>query len=107
MRSFTLENGEFHIVKNDFELIDIIEKHMGYDMSCVFKDLVEKADYNERKLDSDLLSYESSLEECRDDFSTLGDMLDSISKELESKKLNRVKIKEIIYRMERLINQNI
>lgn len=107
MRAISLLNGDLVITKHDYELINIINEHMGYDMSCVIEDLVEKSDYVKSKIESDLPSYEMNLEENRDAFLDLGDMLQSMSKELEKKKINRQSLEGIIDRMESVINQHI
>lgn len=107
MRIISLPDGTLEFVKHDDELIDIVDVHMGYEMSLIVKELIENADEIRYKTESDLLSYELSLEECRDGFLELKDIIEPITNMLDSKKINKNKLKDEIDKMENIINKHI
>ncbi|ALS22094.1 hypothetical protein [Paenibacillus naphthalenovorans] len=107
MRIVNILNGEIEFIKHDDDLVKLVENHMGYDMSCAIKDLVERADEVKYKTESNLLSYELSLEESREGYLELCDMLERMVNTLEKKKINKTTLQEIIDRMENIINRHI
>lgn len=96
-------NGQIEFV-DSHNLPDLIEEHMGKDTALLVKEYIKNSDYNHVKLNSDLRSYELSLEEYRyilaDIDAIAEDLYDYIDK---AKRLNRNEIKERLREILKLI----
>lgn len=62
MRVLQLTDGSIEIVDNYDSLYELVRDRMGEDASDMILDLISESDYTNKKLDSDLISYESSLD---------------------------------------------
>lgn len=83
-----------------------IEEQCGSEAAIFVQDLIDKADYTTRKLDTDLNSYEGSLEE----WNTVGnDILETTEKIntylKKSKRIDRDTIFKMINEIKRTINE--
>ncbi|QSF43451.1 hypothetical protein [Paenibacillus tianjinensis] len=104
MKIINLLNGETEITKHNDELIELVKIHMGYDMSAVFRELIEEADGNKLRVYSDLLSYEMSLDDNRSTFNDIYDILKLISTELNKTRINRKELMRCIVSIDTLVS---
>lgn len=88
---------------DDFQRI-IYEK-LGRDAENIIVQLRKKADYTTQKVDTDLQSYEGSLESNTSAFQEILDLCESMKKDLDSKtRLNRQKLIEFVQEIQSIIN---
>jgi len=60
---FYTNDGELAIIRNADDLAQLVEVKIGYDAAQMFRELAEKANDVQQRLESDLRSYESELSE--------------------------------------------
>ena len=98
-------NDEFDIVcKDDFPTL--VEEHMGRDAAKIVKDLVKESYFNEHKLNSDLVYYESELTDYKYWAGDVQGIVNELLKYLkEAKRINRNKLKELVNNIGALTNQ--
>ncbi|WP_091020676.1 MULTISPECIES: hypothetical protein [Paenibacillus] len=107
MRIINLSTGEIEIIKDDEELIGLVKDHMGTDMSSIISELIGKSEYNKMKLESDLLSYESSLEDSRGAFIEMREELLKISSEVKKSRINKRQILEQLNQINFIVSEYI
>jgi len=59
---FYTNDGELAIIRNADDLAQLVEVKIGYDAAQMFRELAEKANDVQQRLESDLRSYEAQLE---------------------------------------------
>ena len=59
---FYTNDGELAIIRNADDLAQLVEVKIGYDAAQMVRELAEKADDVQQRLESDLRSYEAQLE---------------------------------------------
>ena len=91
------KDNEFHILKDVNELKDLIVEFMGDDAGREVQELIDDADYNNDRADSDLTSFESSLQ----DISQL--IEDLIQYVINIKKLDRGNILEKLEVIQKIV----
>ncbi len=98
-------NGELHIVyKDDFPTL--VEEYMGGEAARIVEELVKESNYNEHKLNSDLVYYESQLNDYQYWAIDIQDLVDELLKYLnEANRVNRNKIRSYINRIGALTDQ--
>ena len=93
----------------DFEYL--VEKHMGYEAAKYFREYAEKADEEVRSVkageNTDLASYEASLESNFRAFQDIQDELGSIRNILQRKRLNREWLSGCVNCIETIISNQI
>lgn len=103
------DNYELILSTDDFK--KMIELYMGNEAAAFFESLVDSA--NEAisaakdKTNSDLLSYEASLESNATAFTDIQDEIANISEVLDSKRMNRDKIAHSVREIKKIINNQI
>ena len=104
-------NGNNEIVFGPDEFKWLIDKYMGNEAAEYFESWVDSA--NEAisaakdKTNSDLLSYEASLESNSNAFLDIQEELANISEILDSKRMNRDKIAHSVSEIKRIISNQI
>ena len=103
------DNYELILSPNDFK--QMIDLYMGDEAAAYFGDIVASANEAVRaardKTDSDLLSYEASLDSNSAAFFDILDVLKNISDVLASKRINRNKIAEYVGEISKIISNQI
>lgn len=98
-----IKNGKNVVLYDDNDLIEEVREY-NESLAKAIQDRIDElqweADYTNKKIDSDLLSYEGSLEEDRSFFNDLKDCLNDLEQQLEQKRLNREKLRKTIYYIE-------
>lgn len=107
MTRIDLPTGEIIFLDetNPQEVKNLIEQNMGNDIAFLIQELIDAANYTEKKVDTDLDSYEASLES----WNCVGtDILEIIQKcdtyLRESKRIDRDTIFHMMNEIEKLIN---
>ena len=90
---------------DDFQRI-IYEK-LGREAELIVIQLRKAADYNKKKVETDLLSYESSLESNATCFMDILESLNKLNNLLLQQRLNRSKLSEIVSEIIKNINNQI
>lgn len=104
-------NGNNEIVFGQDEFKWLIDKYMGSEAAEYFESWVDSA--NEAisaakdKTNSDLLSYEASLESNATAFADIQDELANISEVLVSKRMSRDKVANSVLKIKKIINNQI
>ena len=103
------DNYELILSTDDFK--KMIELYMGDEAASYFGEIVASANEAVRaasdKTNSDLLSYEASLESNATAFTDIQEELKSISEVLDSKRMNRDKIAHSVRVIDKIINNQI
>jgi leucyl aminopeptidase (aminopeptidase T) len=60
---FFTNDGELVLIRDAFDLIDIVERKIGYEAAQLVRELAEKATREAAIADTDIRSYESELSE--------------------------------------------
>jgi len=106
-----LPDGSMEVIFQPKDFHYLIEKHMGYDAAGYFEKMVdelqEEADYTAAKVDTDLESYEASLESNTACFNDLLDNIEELKKLLQQQRIDRRKIYKVLDRMETQITNQI
>lgn len=93
----------------DFQYL--VEQFMGYDAEKYFRELIEKlqdeADYTTSKVDTDLESYEASLESNTACFQDILEVTEQMKSILEAPRMNKNKMFKLIEQVQKEINNQI
>lgn len=103
--------GNNELVFNPKDFKCLIRKYMGNEAAVYFGEIVDYANKAIRdakdKRDSDLLSYEASLESNYNAFLDIQEELANISEVLDSKRINRDKIAHSVSEIKKIISNQI
>lgn len=106
-----LKDGSVETLLEPKDFQYLIEKYMGYDAETYFRNLVEElqteADFTTKKLDTDLESYEASLESNTRCFNDLLDSIKEAVNLLDEKRLNKTQMGKLLDQMKKQINNQI
>lgn len=93
----------------DFEYL--VERYMGYDAEKYFRETIEKlqeeAIYTKAKVDTDLGSYEASLESNTACFQDILDITEQMKTILEAPRMSKNKMFKLIEQVQKEINNQI
>ena len=102
-----LVNGTYEFIQTNEQLANLVGDVLGDDIRRIILDLADQADYTEQKVDTDLESYEASLESNASTFGDIKDILnDSISQIEKSKRLDKDKLAKQLGRIIHMIDTN-
>ena len=97
MKVLTLLDGSAEIICNDEEIKEVVYDNLGDDAAECIQRLIDKADYTTRKIDTDLMAYESSLESNTSAFLDIQYNIDELlSYVTKTKRMDRDKIKNLL-----------
>jgi len=102
-----LKSGEYEIITCDNDLVDIVREKIGDGMAECVLNLISDADYTKARVDTDLESYESSLDSCYSALSDISDITDELGKHLQGSRINRDNIGKMIKDVNKIINNQI
>ena len=104
-------NDNYELIFSTDDFKKMIELYMGDEAAAYFGEIVASANEAVRtisdKTNSDLLSYEASLESNATAFTDIQEELKSISEVLDSKRMNRDKIAHSVREIKKIINEQI
>ena len=107
----SLKDGSVETLLEPKDFQYLVEKHMGYDAESYFRNLLEKlqseADYTQAKVDTDLESYEASLESNTRCMNDILDDLEAMKDILHAKRMDKQKLFNLIEQIETKINNQI
>lgn len=103
------DNYELILSTDDFK--KMIELYMGDEAAAYFGEIVDSSNEAVRaisdKTNSDLLSYEASLESNATAFADINDELANIYEVIVSKRMNRDKIAQSVREIKKIINNQV
>lgn len=107
MKRVQLVNGTYEFIQRNEQLANLVGDVLGNDMRQIILDLADQADYTEQKVDTDLDSYEASLENNASTFGDIKDILnDSINQIERSRRLDKDKLAKQLGRIIHMIELN-
>lgn len=107
----SLNDGSVHTLFEFRHFLELVEDRMGYDAAKWLRTHVEQAekaaDYTSRKVNTDLVAFESSLDSNRRAFQDIQDELICISNILRWKRMNRELLSDHVKRIKTIISNQI
>lgn len=102
-----LPDGSMEVLfsRDDFQRL-ICEK-LGSDAEQKLIEIINEADYTQAKVDTDLESYEASLESNTRCFNDLLDSIEELKKILDTKRLDKTKMSKLLDKMKTQITNQI
>ena len=96
---------EMEIVTCDEDFEKVLREKLGDDFAKYFSETVKRASYTDKKVNSDLDSYEASLEDNQRVFQDVLEAVDELKAHLDGKRLSRSVIGSLLQRIERDIKE--
>lgn len=97
MRVLNLKNGETEIINDIEDIQEVVYNHLGDDVSIALKELCANNSYEQKRFDSDMIAYESQLDEYNCAMNDIIDVTESLVEYVtEAKKLDRKKIDKLL-----------
>ena len=91
------------------DALEVVERCCGYEMAGYLRDVLAAQDLAKyeakQRVNSDIRSYEATLDDHRCAFSDLLDLIDQMQEVLNAKRINRDKIQDIRNEMRGIINE--
>lgn len=107
----SLKNGSNHTLFKFRDFLDLVDQEMGMDaakwLETHVNHLEEAADYTTAKVDTDLTSYEATLDSNRTAFMDIQYQAETVTGVLQEKRINRQKIAQAIREIGKIINNQI
>jgi hypothetical protein len=103
-KTIYLKDGSTEILFSNKDFQKLIYDRLGNDAEQEIINLIEQSDYNKAKVNTDLDSYESSLEEMNCCMNDVLDRLNDMRKIVEGKRIDKEKLKDMINSIEHQIN---
>ena len=89
-QSITIKEKNYYIPDQSY-LVDLIESYMGYDIAHIVDDELYKAktqkEYDRLKFESDMVCYESSLEDNTAAFNDISNIIDDFRSKTKDRKM--------------------
>lgn len=102
-----LPDGSMEVLFSRDDFQRLVYEKLGYDAEQKLIEIINEADYTQAKIDTDLESYEASLESNTRCFNDLLEGIEELKKLLESKRLDKTKMFKLLDQMETQINNQI
>ena len=88
-----LKDNTIEYIDSHIDIIKLVEKYLGEDVSEYIKALHHAANYAERRIYTDIVSYEATLDEYDNCFIDIEDSIDRLSELVKtSKRINKQKL---------------
>lgn len=91
-----MPDGEMELLFSFEDFQNIVRDRLGLDAEKVVEDLIHKAGQAARDLDSDLTLYEMTLEENRDAFQEVANLVKEASAEINKSRTNKKKVAKLL-----------
>lgn len=102
-----LKDGSYEWIQSNEQLANLVGDAMGKPVGEIVLDLAVAADYTEQKVDTDLESYEASLESNASTFSDISEIADELIDCLRNtKKIDRNRLLDKLNRITSMISAN-
>lgn len=102
-----LKDGSYEWIQTNEQLANLVGDVMGKAVGEIILNLGEAADYTEHKVDTDLDSYEASLESNASTFNDISEIADELIDYLrDTKKIDRNKLLDKLDRITTMISAN-
>lgn len=107
LKNIILPDGSIECLftRNDF--IELVREKLGGEAELYLSEIIREADYTEAKVNTDLSSYEASLESNAACFQELMDSIRLIEYHLNEKRSNKSKIDKVLNAMRKSISNQI
>lgn len=106
-----LKDGSAHTLFEFRQFLDLVDVHMGMEAAQFLKqhwdELEQMADYTTAKMDTDLEAYETQLESNQQAFEEIKAKVIAITALLQKERLNRKKIANALWELEKIIAKQI
>lgn len=102
-----LPDGSNEVLLSDGDFQRLVYEKLGREAEQKIIELIEKADYTNQSIDTDLRSYESSLESNKECFDDLLDDIRRMADLLEAPRLDKSRILKLLGTMQKQINNQI
>ncbi|MDD4624540.1 MAG: hypothetical protein PHX40_04135 [Bacilli bacterium] len=103
-----MPNGSMEVLFNlEEDFLKLVERHMGEDAGEIVSSMINNARYEEIKANSDMESYEASLDSNNTAFSDLLDEFEQMEEEIDAKRMNRTNILKLLENCKRIVNNQI
>lgn len=107
----SLKDGSVHTLFEFRHFLELVDQYMGYDVAKWLRTYMEQAenaaDYTTRKIDTDLVFYESDLESNRRAFQDIQTEAAAIMEILQGNRVNRQKIAHSVREIGKIISNQI
>lgn len=107
----SLKDGSVHTLFEFCHFLELVEDRMGYDAAKWLRTHVEQvekaADYTSRKVNTDLVAFESSLDSNRRAFQDIQTEAAAIMEVLQGNRVNRQKIAHSVKEIGKIISNQI
>ena len=102
-----LENGDMELLNDIEDFQTIVRTHLGSAAEQFVKDLKTEADYTKARINTDLDSYEGTLDSNRSCLCNVLEILEQLEEHVTDERLNRAKILSNIKEMMDLVSHEI
>lgn len=102
-----LPDGSMEVLFSRDDFQRLIYEKLGYDAEQKLIEIINEADYTQAKVDTDLESYEASLESNTRCFNDLLDSIEELKKILDTKRLDKTKMSKLLDKMKIQITNQI
>ena len=102
-----LPDGSMEVLFSRDDFQRLVYEKLGYDAEQKLIEIINEADYTKAKVDTDLISYELSLESNTACFNDLLNNIEELKKLLQQKRLDRTKMFKLLDQMETQISNQI
>lgn len=94
--TITLFDDSIAIIHNADDLVRLVRGALGFDAGQMLQLIVDQANFNEQKMQTDLASYESQLESQNTAFEDINEIVQQMKYELSQDRLNRSVMKDLV-----------
>lgn len=102
-----LPDGTTEIMFGRDSFQKLVAERLGYDAEKILQEIIDEADYTKAKVQTDLVSYESSLEDNTSCFQEILAKIEKIQRNINSKRMSKDKILELLSNIEAEIHNQI
>ena len=107
----SLKDGSVHTLFEFRHFLELVDQYMGYDVAKWLRTYMEQAenaaDYTSRKVNTDLVAFESSLDSNRRAFQDIQTEAAAIMEVLQGNRVNRQKIAHSVKEIGKIISNQI
>lgn len=98
-----LNDDSIAFIRDEHDFKDLVHERLGFEAGLMVKELIRAAE----GVDSDLRSYEASLESITAGFTDIADITTKLRAELSKERLNRKIIRALVEQIQTEINNHI